>query len=822
MIKQFNEIGKDDILTAGGKGANLGEMTGGGLNVPDGFVITSDAYRHFLNENGLSEKIDELLTNAGSDESKLFGAAENIRTLICASELPQKLKKCVEVSYTKLCESCGKRVAVRSSATAEDLPDASFAGQQETYLNVMGLDELYKSIVKCYASLWGNRAVSYRSTQGYDQKSVALAVVVQQMVESEKAGVLFTADPVNNSRSEMQLNAAYGLGEAVVSGKVTADTFICDKNGNVKSSVMGSKEIQIVYADKGTKEIPVSDEMKKRFCLDDNEIKMLCNEAVKVEDHYGCPMDIEWAIQGAKAYILQARAITTLGAEIDESIVDEYVSRCHLSGALKSNFAFLLEKMPAVYYPMDIKFCAAINDQKENIFAEIGVLMSMDPQVDNDGIMLLPPNKKRINGKIVNFPRVFKEITDYQECVNKLETKLAKYQKSIDTLANLKFDKMSISQCGENIKRAYTLVEKIAYARFRYALFPGVVGQRGIERILKKISPELTGYDIYSDLDNKTAVVTRDIGKLAEKISENKLLKNDVMSGKSYADIIREYPDIADEFEKFMRKNGMKSDYNCYCIYARTFVEEPDRLLNIIRPLIVNPMSEEENKFDPLMESVKKHCGEKKYNAVRSKIDCLRKFHLAREESQYQWECVFYYIRKMLARASELLTGNADTEDGIAYLFLTEFYAACERGYLSEADKENIARRKGNRPLAERVWEHCKMKVFESDGDVLKGVSGSSGEYTGRVCIIHGPEEFYKLNKGDILVCPLTDPEWTPLFKVAGAVVADTGAALSHAAIVAREYGIPAVLGVGFATTKYKDGDTICVNGTKGEVTLIG
>ncbi|MCM1479080.1 MAG: phosphoenolpyruvate synthase, partial [Muribaculaceae bacterium] len=226
MIRKFNEIGKNDVMTAGGKGANLGEMTRAGLNVPPGFVVTAEAYRSFLAENNIGGEISVLLENAGADERELFAAAEKIRGLITAGKMPVSLREKISQSYSSLCENSGNsslRVAVRSSATAEDLPDASFAGQQETYLNVVGIDDLCENIIRCYASLWGNRAVSYRQTQGYDQQSVALAVVVQEMVESEKAGVLFTANPVNNSRDEMQLNASYGLGEAVVSGKVTAD-----------------------------------------------------------------------------------------------------------------------------------------------------------------------------------------------------------------------------------------------------------------------------------------------------------------------------------------------------------------------------------------------------------------------------------------------------------------------------------------------------------------------------------------------------------------------------------------------------------------------
>ncbi|MCM1126482.1 MAG: PEP-utilizing enzyme [Lachnospiraceae bacterium] len=824
MIRKFNEIGKDDVMTAGGKGANLGEMTRAGLPVPNGFVVTADAYRSFLAENHIDEEITALLDGAGADEQKLFSAAEKIRELITAGSMPVSLREEVSRNYLDLCKSSGnssQRVAVRSSATAEDLPDASFAGQQETYLNVVGIDALCENIIRCYASLWGNRAVSYRQTQGYDQKRVALAVVVQEMVESEKAGVLFTANPVNNSRDEMQLNASYGLGEAVVSGKVTADTFICDKDGNIRSSVIGSKEIEIIYAENGTREVPVSPEKSRVLCLSEKEVKALCRAAVAVENYYSCPMDIEWAIRGENVFILQARAITTLTDNIDDAEIEKYISKNKVTAAMRENIAFLLEKMPVAQLPLDHSFCGSVNNQKAQIFSEVGLIISMEPQIDDDGIMILPPNYKRINGRIFKIFGLLKEILNLPDCREKCGRYLKEYQKSVDKMAEIPFDRLSLEQCGEYIDKTYKLIQHIAYARFKYALFPGMLANMRIEKILKKISPDLTAYDLYCNLDYKTAVVNRDITALADKIRADQALTQAVMRGDSYERICRDFPDIAVEFGTFMRKHGMKSDYNCYCIFAKSFIEDPDRLISIIKPLLNNPAAPDEEKFAPLMAQVRKVCGEKKFPDVERQIDCIRAFHVAREESQYQWETSFYYAKRILERASFLCTDSGDFADSIAYLFLDEFTAMCKEGF-SDKYREIIARRKAKRALAEKVWERSKLFIFEGAGDVLTGVGGSSGETVGRVCIVRGPEEFGKLEKGDILVCPYTDPEWTPLFKVASAVVADTGAALSHAAIVAREYGIPAVLGVGLATARFKDGEMIRVNGSKGEVEKVG
>ena len=265
MTLDFKEIKKDDILTAGGKGANLGEMTAAGITVPGGFVVTAESYRAFLKENHLDEIFRKELTAAGADEAKLLEAAAKLRNLIMQGNLPEEVETSIRKKYQKLGEHI--RVAVRSSATAEDLPDASFAGQQETYLNVRGIDKVLARVKSCYASLWGNRAVCYRCNQGYDQLSVALAVVIQEMVESEKSGVLFTVNPITHNTEEIQINASYGLGESVVSGRVTADSYLCDKKGNLKSCQIGSKQTQIIYADEtgsaDTREVPVSTKMQQ-------------------------------------------------------------------------------------------------------------------------------------------------------------------------------------------------------------------------------------------------------------------------------------------------------------------------------------------------------------------------------------------------------------------------------------------------------------------------------------------------------------------------------------------------------------------------------
>ena len=821
MILDFNEIKKEDVLIVGDKGANLGEMTSAKINVPSGFVITADAYRDFLKVNAIDSLIENGIKKSADDEKILLNEAEHFRGKIKSGKFPEQLENVIREKYFNLGNNT--RVAVRSSATAEDLPDASFAGQQETYLNVQGIESVLNGVRNCYASLWGNRAVSYRFHQGYDQTSVSIAVVIQEMIESEKSGVLFTVNPVNKKENEIQINASFGLGESVVSGRVTADSYIIDKSGNIIEVNIGSKETQIIYGDKETVEVSVNSDKRKTRALNDIEILELMKCGLEIEKHYGMPMDIEWAIKNDIVYILQARAITTLKNSkndiTDNDLIEKYIKGKKIKKDTQEVMSFFLEKMPFAHRVLDFDYLMAINDQKVNILSEGGIILPRNPIIDDDGIQTFSDDGKRIGKNIFKFFNILKNMKDFEFCYKKCKDFMNIYEVEIEEIKNLNFENMTLTECGNFLEESYVLLQKLAYDRFKYALFPSVLNSKKFTKIIKKVNSNYSSFDFYWDLDNKTSVVTNDVYKMAREIRKNEALKKAIISGDNFKELYKKFNDFKNISDEFMKDNGFKSDYNCYCLSAKTFLEDPDRLINILRP-ILNENSNESNDikdFSKLMESVKEIYG-RKYQDVEKQIKYFRYFHVVREESQYLWETLFYYVRKCVKRINFILLGDENIEIGVANLFHKELLKAINRGNLNESDKKKINRRNEKFPLAVKVWEASKLLIFKTDGDVLKGVSGSTGIAVGKVCLINSPKEFYKMKKGDILVCHLTDPEWTPLFKLASAVVADTGSALSHAAIVAREYNIPAVLGVGFATTKFKDGDTIQVNGNIGEV----
>ncbi len=390
MIRHFNQINKADIVVAGGKGANLGELVSAGINVPNGFILTAEAYKSIIKENKIDSIIKEKLRDAGRDEKNLLSLAAELRALFKKAKFPKEIKELIQKAYAEMGENIS--VAIRSSATAEDLSDASFAGQQETYLNVQGIEDVLKQILNCYASLWTDRAVMYRLKQNYKQDDLAIAVIIQEMVESEKSGVLFTVNPINQNQEQMLIDANYGLGESVVSGSVTADNYIISKNGEILSFTIGSKEREVVYGDKQTKEIPVEESRRIARVLNDEEVLRLCQIAKKIEEHYAQPMDIEWAIKNQEIYILQARAITTLKKTpvATAEKIDSYVRGVKIKKYNRKIMSFMIEKIPFAFRAIEFDYFTAVTKQKNRIFAENGIILSPNLIMDNEGIMIIP------------------------------------------------------------------------------------------------------------------------------------------------------------------------------------------------------------------------------------------------------------------------------------------------------------------------------------------------------------------------------------------------------------------------------------------------
>jgi len=319
MIKWFKDIHKEDVSIVGGKGANLGEMTNFDLPIPPGFVVTAQTYKKFIEETGIKDKILSIVKNINlEDTSQLQARANDVQELIKKTEIPKDIVKEIQDAYSKISTKKGKKkdelVACRSSATAEDLPEASFAGQQATFLNIIGKDNVVKAVRECWASLFTARAIYYRNKNNFPTDKVFIAVVVQKMVNSDKSGVMFSINPSTNNDTEIVIEGALGLGEAVVSGTVSPDLYIIDKETlKIKKIEMKKQMIKIIRDPKTGKtvEVDLTKEEEDQQVCNAKEIKELANLAMIIEEHYGRPQDMEWAVEAGKVYIVQSRAITT-------------------------------------------------------------------------------------------------------------------------------------------------------------------------------------------------------------------------------------------------------------------------------------------------------------------------------------------------------------------------------------------------------------------------------------------------------------------------------------------------------------------------------
>lgn len=314
QVLWFSQIGKNDIPIVGGKGANLGEMVGANIPVPNGFVVTAKAYFDFLDKTSIRQKILTELGDLDYEDSKsLMAASKHIETAIMAAHMPEELQDQIKDYYHHLCGEHDKYVAVRSSATAEDLPEASFAGQQETYLNVKGYRDVVKHVQKCWASLFEARAIYYRNENGFDHLKVGIAVPVQLMIQSEVSGIMFTVNPLSNDQGEVSIEAAYGLGQPIVSGEVTPDQYIVNKSTEMISYKYIAKQTwQFTLAGN----VAVSKKYQEVQKMDDKDVVELAKLGMLIERHYGKPQDIEWGMEDGKLYIVQSRPVTTLKKDI--------------------------------------------------------------------------------------------------------------------------------------------------------------------------------------------------------------------------------------------------------------------------------------------------------------------------------------------------------------------------------------------------------------------------------------------------------------------------------------------------------------------------
>lgn len=838
----LKRLNKDSLSIAGGKGANLGVLIQAGLPVPPGFVITAAAYRKHLEAANLKELIEAKLENiAENDIAAITEASQCISTWIEESPMPSEVQEDVKRTYADFSQELGSRsdvlVAVRSSATAEDLPSASFAGQHETYLGICGIDEIIRYIKKCWASLWSSQAISYRISMGFEHLKVDLAVVVQLMIDAEAAGVMFTANPVNGRRDEMLISAGYGLGESIVSGQITPDTFILSKSGNVKEQFLGSKEIRILLSENGTvlEEVP----MKKRqeFCLGNREFQQLTDLAKAVEQHYGCPMDTEWALSQGKIYMLQARPITTALSDSEATDILGPDDPIIFQGEKAPwGLQSAMEHCSEPPTPLDFAYiCSCYQGFDRYLHNEVGFSLPkspMRPIERESGCVAIDLQQAEFSpAMLCKIPKLLiREYTmDIRLFWQSLSSEIDLWIKKTDDAGKTTTDAVKLAKLMEQAvaemgvlfqKRISDFVPNIVIdLKFDY-LIKKAVGKKRKEEVKENL---LKALPFRTALQNKALVKVAHAAALYGKDSS----------------------EFKNEFDAFLAEYGDRPSASMApTLSAYTWREKPEVIYDLIDSLVSDnelfnseaSFKKQELALEEAKNEIKNVLSKKQYDNFLTILDLAREGVIIREEGLFYIEKLTSCVRRLSLKLGTMLEekGILSEANDIFFLFLEELepVAAGQLDLKGKIAKRQSAYKKvyaahekgihwmistGSFPIFNK-----KEKQTKSIGDPneIKGISASRGVYEGPVCIVRGPSEFHKLKKGDILVSPYTAPVWTPLFRLASAVVTEIGSAGSHAAIVSREYGLPCVVDIPGITTRLKDGQMVRVDGTKGIITV--
>lgn len=542
-ILKLNELHKDSVSVAGGKGANLGELIRNGFPVPDGFCVHATAYQEFVRESGLQSVIQRKVRQVQwSDPADTEACSTEIRALLLAQPIPPLIEAEIIRAYLEMNTVRHGRgyVAVRSSATAEDLPDASFAGQQETFLYVKGEQELLYYLKRCWASIWTARAMAYRNSKNFEHAQIAIAVVVQEMVDATVSGVLFTTHPLTHNEKELYITASYGLGEPVVSGQVTPDAFVVAKDCLICTSrQLGSKEKQMLLGPEGRTgftDVPLA--KRESYSLSAEQLKELGALAMKVAEHYQSPQDIEWSYAGEMLYLLQARPITTLTGTAGE--VAGPVEFGKLSRIQIKILDDLLEHYPEPPTPLDYSVVVmsyqGILDRGEALGIRLSPAAEMI-RMDGDGKVSLHPARIKLQRKLIFLiPKLLRAARLDHEAWNAMEQKFNSFRQKMQ---HMQFSELSERDLLREINEVFVLGKNVTDLRFRLIVdstvipllvLTGVVSLFSAQKERPVISDLIT-----TNLAYKTAVIDSRLMELAAAITQAPEVRTFIVDG-SYQD----------------------------------------------------------------------------------------------------------------------------------------------------------------------------------------------------------------------------------------------------------------------------------------------
>ena len=855
-------------MAVGGKGANLGELARiDGICVPDGFCVTTTAFQDMMAETpGIHGRLEELSVLTVKDRDKIGELSAEIRRLIEGAAIPQMVRD----EVTRLLGERGEddAYAVRSSATAEDLATASFAGQQDTYLNVIGAEAILKHISQCWASLFTERAVTYRLQNGFDHRKVYLAVVVQKMVFPQVAGILFTADPVSANRKVAAIDASFGLGEALVAGLVNADSYKV-RDGKVIDKKVGAKKLAIeAVKGGGTREEAIEAERQNSQALTDEQILQLERIGRTVEQHFGQPQDIEWCLADGTFYVVQSRPITTL-YPIPEA--NDQENRVYVSVAHQQMMTDAMKPLGLSFF--QLTSAAPMRKAGGRLFVDITNGLASPASRENLLDVLgqsFPPTRDALVA-IVERGDFIKALPDDDKTLRTIKSN--KGMTAADIQAQVASDPQVVSELIARIQAGLEELKRDIQTKSGTDLFDFI--QENIRQLWKILSdPQSMGLILgamnaamWINAQMKEWLGETNAADTLSQSAPNNVTAEMGLELLDVADVIRPYPQVVaylqdvqeDDFlDGLVKIEGGQAAHDAICTYLDKYgmrcageiditkprwSEKPTTLLPLILSNVKNfaPGAGKRRFEQGRQEALKKEQellarlrqlpeGEQKAEATKRMIDLVRNFAGFREYPKYSMiRYYFVYKLALLKEAERLVEAHVmrDKEDSY-YLTFEELRDVVRTKKL---DYQIIDRRKEEYAVYEKL---TPPRVITSEGEIvtagyrredlpegaLAGLPVSSGVIEGRARVILKMEDA-ELEEGDILVTSFTDPSWTPLFVSISGLVTEVGGLMTHGAVIAREYGIPAVVGVDHATRRIRDGQRIRVHGTEGYVEIL-
>lgn len=829
LVAPLTELSARDLPLAGGKGANLGELIRAGFPVPEGFVVTTAAYAAVLAGSSLGTKLDSFLAD-GLNGDGAEDAAARLRDAFAAAEIPAIVRDEIAAHYRAYRDA---PVAVRSSATAEDLPGAAFAGQQDTFLNVTGEDAVFEAVRMCWASLWTDRAIAYRRRENIDPHDVAIAVVVQRMVAADAAGVLFTANPVTGRRDEIVIDAGKGLGEAVVSGLVTPEHYVLAPDGRLREWSIGVAAAESGPEKEGTSVARTRSGVDR--ILGPAQLRELAAIGGRAAQHFGRPQDLEWALSDGRLFVVQARPMTALPPEPARG--PDIVRLNILQRKLGPFFLEMFQQRP---YPLDVDgwlkhvIIAMLHRMAGSVGVQFPGLSALLPEEDGVVVRLVPPVPHPTLRVLAAPLSVARRVRRFDPSEWMQDDRFTAFLRAAEETKRVPLPELDWAQLVAHARRIFAVSGAVADLRVSYlpaSFFP----QLPMRLILLALGRADLASTLLAGAETRTEQANRSLERLASLVRGDAELRCafDELEPADLLSAVHTDPRFAgfdEELRAFLDEYGHRETVSLVLSSSPTWSDAPEAVLGLVRVLIPARQATSDVTGTALQDLLQ-HPALRNVWLRRRTLRAVNGSKIGtafRDDSHFYLTLLLPTLRKTYAEMGERLhrAGIINQAADVFHLRFEELSGMRDPAALDEHERRHYGDIVTARAAKRTALEGAPLLAMERlaaarhtvEGVILTGMGASRGSASGRVRIIRDASAFGTLENGEVLVCAYTNPAWTPLFQRAAAVVVDTGGMGSHAAIVAREYGIPAVMGTGNGTVVLTNGQLVTVDGTAGLV----